>query len=441
MAERQWANDKLFALSREVRDLYLGDAVERVAGPLTPLQFYRDFVAMNKPCIITGAVDHWPALHRWSNQYLRERVGDSVVTVDVTPDGYGDSIAWREEATGRYAGRGHVAPCCLDGQGAHLPQRDSNDQQRQPQQQPPIQQQNRPPGHRQQRQPDSLCARGCHRQYFVTPDERRMTFGSFLDLFEQSRAHPQQGVPYVQHQNGSFLEEFPQLVDDADSHIEWASEALGGRPDAVNMWVGDARATTSFHKDHYENLYVVVAGEKIFTLLPPCDVHRMYVREYKSGRFHQRPAASTDEGGKSDVKDGAFEILIDESLPDSQGGGSDDEEKAECHTGEGERAASPSPPVPWVSVDPKDPDATRFPRYFCEPPPLTCVVKAGEMLFLPSLFYHHVAQREDAAGRCIALNFWYDMTYDSKYAYFNLVNSICPEGTPTYEESEPGGDE
>lgn len=29
--------------------------------------------------------------------------------------------------------------------------------------------------------------------------------------------------------------------------------------------------------DHYENLYGVVRGTKIFTLLPPCDVYRMYL--------------------------------------------------------------------------------------------------------------------------------------------------------------------
>ena len=43
-------------------------------------------------------------------------------------------------------------------------------------------------------------------------------------------------------------------------------------PDAVNLWVGDGRAVSSLHKDHYDNFYAVVAGEKRFALMPPCDV-------------------------------------------------------------------------------------------------------------------------------------------------------------------------
>jgi len=35
-------------------ELDLGTEVQRVAWPLTPLQFYRDFVSRNKPCLLTG---------------------------------------------------------------------------------------------------------------------------------------------------------------------------------------------------------------------------------------------------------------------------------------------------------------------------------------------------------------------------------------------------
>jgi hypothetical protein len=81
------------------------------------------------------------------------------------------------------------------------------------------------------------------------------------------------------------------LCSDVDSSIPFADEALNTKPDAVNreyvyepktnlfareilthcgfatfshtvsnitVWVGDANAVTSLHKDHYENLYAVV---------------------------------------------------------------------------------------------------------------------------------------------------------------------------------------
>lgn len=78
-------------------ELDLGSEVQRVAWPLTPLQFYRDFVSKNKPCVLTGkscswrfvyllhtqasiehcpagAVDHWPALSRWDHAYLATKL-------------------------------------------------------------------------------------------------------------------------------------------------------------------------------------------------------------------------------------------------------------------------------------------------------------------------------------------------------------------------------
>lgn len=44
-------------------------------GPPEPLQFYRDWIGQNKPCIIRDAFRHWAALSRWTPEYLRwERV-------------------------------------------------------------------------------------------------------------------------------------------------------------------------------------------------------------------------------------------------------------------------------------------------------------------------------------------------------------------------------
>lgn len=56
-------------------------------------------------------------------------------------------------------------------------------------------------------------------------------------------------------------------------------------PEAVNLWIGNEFSETSFHKDHYENLYAVITGEKHFLLLPPTDVHRMYIREYPAAQY------------------------------------------------------------------------------------------------------------------------------------------------------------
>lgn len=97
----------------------------------------------------------------------------------------------------------------------------------------------------------------------------------------------ERNVAYLQQQNNCFSEEFGELKGDVDGEIEWASVAFGAKPEAVNLWIGSEESVTSFHKDHYENLYAVVAGEKQFTLVPPTDVHRMYVKNYPVANYER----------------------------------------------------------------------------------------------------------------------------------------------------------
>lgn len=93
-------------------------------------------------------------------------------------------------------------------------------------------------------------------------------------------------VGYLQQQNDCFRSEYEALSQDCDSDFAWATEAFGCLPEAVNLWIGNELSETSFHKDHYENIYAVVSGEKHFLLLPPTDVHRMYIREYLAAEYH-----------------------------------------------------------------------------------------------------------------------------------------------------------
>ena len=47
--------------------------------------------------VISGVVEHWPAYQKWDMPYLSEKLGDSIVTVDVTPNGFGDAVLLTEE--------------------------------------------------------------------------------------------------------------------------------------------------------------------------------------------------------------------------------------------------------------------------------------------------------------------------------------------------------
>lgn len=197
-------------------------------------------------------------------------------------------------------------------------------------------------------------------------------------------------VAYLQQQNDCFRSEYAALAGDCEEDIRWASEALGCKPDAVNLWIGNQFSETSFHKDHYENLYVVISGEKRFLLLPPTDVHRMYITEYPAAHYYY----NQDRG--------EFTLELED----------------------------PVRYVPWCSVNPfpspceKQREINKFPLYFNGPKPFEVTVKAGEMLYLPSMWFHHVRQSSDERGLTIAINYWYDMGFDIKYAYFNFLQSI-----------------
>lgn len=104
-------------------------------------------------------------------------------------------------------------------------------------------------------------------------------------------------VHYIQKQNSNLTEDFPELVDDLDySLLNFAKLAFNKEPDAINFWLGDARAVTSMHKDPYENIYCVISGFKDFILIPPTDVHLIPRKTYQSAIFE------TDDHGAMQIK-------------------------------------------------------------------------------------------------------------------------------------------
>lgn len=299
----------LQTFSENCKDLYFPSTICEVQQVPSPLEFHRRWVCPNVPLIIRGGISHWPAVHKWTHEYLRDKIGARTVTVAVTPNGYADAV---------------------------------------------------------------------HGGLFVMPEERRLSFAKFLDIIEHESDF--KGVFYVQKQNSNFTDEFEPLADDVDVDIAWATAAFGKAPDAVNFWMGDARAVTSMHRDHYENIYCVVKGRKDFILLPPTDLPWIPYRNFRTATYRENRAT------------GMFEVVPTDG--DSS--------------------------VPWIPLDPENPDLVEYPRYR-RASPVKLSLRAGDLLYLPSLWFHHVRQSHG----CIALNFWYDMEFDLKYCYYKLLEALA----------------
>ena len=232
------------------------------------------------------------------------------------------------------------------------------------------------------------AARGsaaCHADCQNTQQEH---MGSSCDQSSTDNSAKSSEVMYLQQQDNNLRASFPELVHEVEEELQWASEAFGTGPDAVNLWIGNDRSVTSFHKDHYENLYAVVAGEKVFTLLPPSDSYRMQLQQFPVATYH-------------DALHGLQAVLE----PDSTVLWSPIEDLTD-------RSAPPAQQQCPLYADPELPE------------PLRVVVRPGELLFLPSLWWHQVEQRAGKDGLVIAVNYWYDMQFDCKYAYFKLVESM-----------------
>jgi hypothetical protein len=86
--------------------------------------------------------------------------------------------------------------------------------------------------------------------------------------------------------------------------------------------------------------------------------------------------------------------------------------------------------IPWIVIDPLKPNLSMHPK-FSKSSPFHLRLHAGDLLYLPSLWFHHLRQSHG----CIAVNFWYDMDYGPLYAYQNfLKNVIDVQGIQTKGE-------
>jgi len=181
---------------------------------------------------------------------------------------------------------------------------------------------------------------------------------------------------FFDNSGGQELEpsEFEPLRADVPSEISWCSQAFGRTPDAVNLWIGNSSSVTSIHSDPYENIYTVIRGTKHFTLLPPTEGWCLRERMYPHATYTRPSPTST-------------------------------------------LTLTPSPatasPIRWSSItNPHLPDTL--------PPeahPIHISLEAGETLYLPAGWWHHVRQGLDgndikcARGqeeKTIAVNWWYD---------------------------------
>ena len=270
-------------------------------------------VISRRPAILTGCVSHWPALTKWDDKYLLETLGDTPVHVARTPNGWADAIT-------------------------KLP--------------------------------------GSGEEVFAKPHEALMPFSQFAreiasPLYEKGgltggsskRLRP---VLYASHQNSSLQTEYAKLWTDVELSLPFADAAFGRPPAAMNFWMGEDAAHTSVHADLFDNVYVVVCGQKDFTLLPPQEGKKLQRRPVRAATYQP-------------TSEDYFQLELQVDSPDLM--------------------------VPWSPLDieaVKDGEVEGL-------RPLRACLKEGELLLLPALWWHAVSQKApDGGSATVAVNMWYE---------------------------------
>ncbi|KAK5055213.1 hypothetical protein LTR84_012962 [Exophiala bonariae] len=249
-------------------------------------------------------------------------------------------------------------------------------------------------------------------QVFVQPATTDMSLSSLLEILQPSpyaeektreSETPSTSTPvyYLQSQNSNLTSTpLTPLLEDLPSNLPFAIPILG-EPEATNIWIGDDRSVTSTHRDPYENLYLVLRGTKTFTLYAPVEEMCLHSKMVRTGRLVREKAKQG--------QDDEFRIEMDRStsFPD------DDNESGESEGRDGR--------IPWIPISPllsRTYLNSVFP-YYKHARPQTVKVEAGQMLYLPSGWFHHVRQDcgtwdDGSRAPCIAVNYWFDMDYEGE---------------------------
>ena len=365
--------------------------VQRLEAEPTPLEFMREYVSRSVPCIIPY---QGPGVGLTLDDLvsIAEEEGDDVcmITVDVTPDGYGDC----------------VRPVIVDIDEKKKKKKEDED--------------------------NEIVV-----DMFVEPEQRKMSISEFcqnlrnskknracagcwehsqsdlkpISLLNESVSNDKQNtynlrnakeassVYYYSKQNNCLRTELKEIYSRNifPVSIPFAEEAFGAscHLEAVNLWIGDESSVSSMHRDYYENLFVVLSGEKVFTLCPPPDALNIPEEDFLAARFRKEKNIITD------IDDWVVEAVLE------TGENGDNKKQAQ---------------VKWIKPDItcKKYDENKYPllKYTH---PIEVKVRAGEILYLPSLWLHRVTQTCETVG----VNFWYDMRFDDpKWCFFHFIQNI-----------------
>jgi jumonji domain-containing protein 7 len=348
-------------MTRETHELL---HVPEYIGSIDPMVCLREHVGASKPFVVRQDVDvaRWAARSAWcDSDYLVKKLEGRRVTVALTPDGLADAV--------------------VDG-------------------------------------------------YFALPLYRKMYYQEFLRMLSAQRGshakieggfghHHASSVVYLQKQNDSLRSEFAPLLEDI-GNISWADTSFGSsKLDAINFWEGSFPTKTSWHRDPYENVYVVLKGQKKVRLLPPTDAHRMKIRQYRQAKWSLNGESMEF---KLEEQDGMEDVRWSSLAP--------------CACSEDVDVGAS-----YGEIKTRGNSMCDSCSHLREHPPKEVILNPGDCLYIPAFYYHELSHPrvrvshpanalsavEDKNGyeSTISVNFWYDTSFGVGYPTMLAVDELA----------------
>lgn len=426
-------------LSREARDLYLSDEVEELFAPPRPLQMAQRWIAGNKPLVVRGAVSHWPALGKWTIPYLRKLVGNTPVTVAVTPNGYADApnagyFVLPEERSTPFAQFLDVMERPHTQHGVWYVQNQNSSLTEQfaallPDLEPGggdevgwfSQALGRRPDAANFWMGDTRAVTSMHKD----PYENIYCVISGYKDFILIPPSDSPWVPYRNYPMASYKFETQEKVEkdekiddskmtplkddhsndsksESTDHQLLKKDVVKSRQDSCQCGYREESTETSSSGNCLDS-----ESSTLISSIKLGDNHQTGSLEKKPCQSKPNSALAKDRSCAVGASPHSLECPLFSVVPEE-----------------------PSQTVPWISINPECPDLDKYPAYLRAKP--VCVrVRAGDALYLPSLWFHHVSQ----SHACIAVNYWYDMEFGLKYSYYQMVQAL------TWKTQETESDE
>jgi len=293
----------------------IGSTCERIPLP-SKEKFFHEYFFRSKPVVITGALKNWPAMKKWTTEFLTTKFGDKMVRVAFAPYGEYEGC---EKAHDFEDFKDFKFPDVVKSQ---LPF------------------------------PDLVVVR---------PAFLEIPFSTFMSILQSS--NDSNISAYLEYSSIPSL--LPELEQDI-KEMPFLSGELKRRH--LNIWLSNGNTLGKLHFDPFDNFLCQISGKKQLFIYEPHDNTKLYEAHIQEATLDYNAAS-----GKFRRK----KLLESTSM-----------------------VMSP--------VDILNPDYHRFPK-FKEARALNCTINEGDVLFMPSFWWHEVQSypsREEP--RNVAVNFWYE---------------------------------